>query len=1687
MHGREGEGGTPRRRGRHMLSVPPPSVVEVDSFSKDGRKISVGDCALFQAGNSPPFIGLIRWFTTDEENYLKLGVNWLYRPADVKLGKGILLEAAPNEVFYSFHKDEIPAASLLHPCKVAFLPKGIELPSGISSFVCRRVYDIANKCLWWLTDQDYINERQEEVDQLLNKTRLEMHAAVQSGGRSPKPLNGSTPTQQVKSGSDSVQNSSSSYTQQGKGKKRDRSDQGLEPVKRERSVKQEDGDSGQHRLETMIKGEIGKITDKEGGLVNAEAVDKLVHLMQLDAAEKKNDLSGRVLLADVIAATDRIDCLDRFVQLKGVRVLDDWLQEAHKGKTGDGSSPKESDKCVEEFLLTLLRALDKLPVNLQALQTCNIGKSVNNLRSHKNSEIQKKSRSLVDIWKKRVDAEMKINDAKSGSAQTVTWPNKPGFSEIHAGSNKRAGSADIATKSSITQPSACKSLPVKLIHGDAVAKPLSSPNGSLKVPSPLSASSAINLKDSQSKVAGNSGTSELPLTPIKEEKSSSSSQSQNNSQSFSSEHVKNTGSAWKEDVRSSTAGSMNNNANKTSGGTSRHRRSSNGFPGSVVSGSQKETVSTKSTTLGRSAIASDKTSHSGLTCERAVDIPLGDHANSHRLIVRLPNPGRSPARCGNSGGSFEDPSVVGSRASSPGPHEKHDHIDRKTKVRGEACRANVAADANAESWQSNEVKEGIAYPDEGDRASAAVLDEEGIQNAEEIGKMDGLRAACSSSGSGKGVLTESKSGKPYNSSLSSMHALIESCAVHYEPSASISVGDDTGMNLLASVAAGEMSNSDMASPVGSFGRNSPTNKEPFTSNKVKLRSPDDSDLQSYGQTDECADGHPEKPVENLRHSQVKDEVQHLEQAMMTGDSKDVTMSLEHKHTNNQNGQLPASGTETVKAEGPCLKPDRKPDEVTKDGVSADMLLNGLPLKDTREKGHEGDRANQPHDKWKGSANEQNSDILIDVKTKIKSSSSEENKMDDCMHEKNVEVGGCDVGNPASVKKHEKEGGEEPPSCLAIDGESKKIHIIDEGCGDAFSTSQKMQPVAVNHADDADNKAECAVTFSSSALILHSENVKESSAEKGDKTGAVNCSNPSGNECKERKSLAHSASDDCVTHGKKDGVDEKLENEATKESRPSTLTCHEEPSSVSNPVTEQRVKRPGLMVSGAEVDERDESASTAEASSLSGARHDFDLNEGFPVDDGHQADAVTSAAPGGSSSTTHLPSLSPFSITSKPSASPAPITIAAPAKGPFVPFENLLRSKGEPGWRGSAATSAFRPAEPRKVLEMPLSTSDIHPLSDASGIGKQSRFPLDIDLNVADEIVSEDVVSQTSTQETGRAVNNLNCSGQISLSGHYPVAPVRGGGLDLDLNRVDEGMENTQLPASSSRRVEVPLLPVRPSSSGFPNGEANILRDFDLNNGPVLDEVGSDPAFQRNQLVKTNLPFLPPVAAGLRMSNAELGSLSSWLPPGTSYSTGGIPSFFPERGDQQPYSMRIMGPPPPVATYSSDLYRGSVLSSSPAMSFSPAAAFPYGNFPFGSSTSFSSGPTMYNMDTSSGGGVCFPAIPQIVGPGSAVSTHYPRPHVMSLSEGTASGGSEGIRKWGRQVLDLNAGPGSMDVEGRDDRLPTVPRQQLSVAGSQAFVEEQGRIYQVAAGAGSKRKEPEGGWDAERFTYKQPTWQ
>ncbi|KAL0440869.1 UNVERIFIED_CONTAM: hypothetical protein Sradi_0025800 [Sesamum radiatum] len=623
-----------------------PRTIKFVIFLQDGRKISVGDCALFKPPqDSPPFIGLIRWLTSRKDNNLHLGVNWLYRPAELKLGKGSLLDSAPNEIFYSFHKDEIPAASVLHPCKVAFLPRGAELPTGTSSFVCRRVYDIENKCLWWLTDQDYINELQEEVDQLLYKTRSEMHGMLQPGGRSPKQVNGPNSLSQLKPGSDHVQNSGTSFPSQVKGKKRERGDHTADPVKRDRSSRTEDGDSAQYKAESSLKSDIARITEK-GGVVDLEGVERLIQLMQSDRAEKQTDLTSRLMLAGVIAATEKVECLQRFVQLRGLPVLDEWLQDIHKGKVGS--------------------------VNLHALQMCNIGRSVNHLRSNKNVEIQRKARSLVDTWKKGVEAEMISIDAKSGSTQgTSVWSSKSRLTEASYAVKTPSGS-DVAMKSSITQQSASKTNSIKSSHGENITKSASSSPGPVKPASPHTYG-----KESQPGISVG-GSPDAPIT--REDRSNSSNQSHSYSQSIS----------VKEEGRSSTAVSAI--AGKMSS-SSRNRKGS-GFP--AVNAVQKENSSSRSSFAHRST-ASDKLSQSALTSERVREGPSSEACN-HKLVVKIPNLVRSPTQ-GVSG--LEDPSIMSSRTSSPGLSDKVEQFDTIQKEKSDAYRSDI----NVDSCQSNDRKD----------------------------------------------------------------------------------------------------------------------------------------------------------------------------------------------------------------------------------------------------------------------------------------------------------------------------------------------------------------------------------------------------------------------------------------------------------------------------------------------------------------------------------------------------------------------------------------------------------------------------------------------------------------------------------------------------------------------------------------------------------------------------------------------------------------------------------------------------------------------------------------------------------------------------------------------------------------------------------------------------------------------
>ncbi|KAK7316416.1 hypothetical protein VNO77_35435 [Canavalia gladiata] len=1533
MHGC---GGEEWKQNRHMWPVPSnATTVAPDSspsefICKDGRKIRVGDCALFKPPlDSPPFIGIIRKLTFDKEESPSLGVNWLYRPADLKLAKGIVLEAAPNEVFYSFHKDETPAASLLHPCKVAFLRKGVELPSGISAFVCRRVYDIENNCLWWLTDKDYLNDRQEEVNQLLDKTKLEMHGAVPSGGRSPKPLNGPTSTQSLKSGSDNVQNSSS-FGAQGKGKKRDRGDQGSDSSKKERLFKVEDGDSGHFRPESMLKSEIAKITDK-GGLVDFEGVERLVLLMQPDSADKKIDLVGRIMLVDVIALTDRYDCLNWFVQLRGLPVLDEWLQEVHKGKIGDGNMPKENDKSVEEFLLALLRALDKLPVNLHALQTCNVGKSVNHLRTHKNSEIQRKARSLVDTWKRRVEAEMNMTDSKSGSARAVSWPAKPAASETpHVGNRRTGGSSENVAKSSAIQPAISKNSQAKLSSGEALSKSSSSP-GSTKS---MTTSAGSNAKDQNIKVLAGVTTADLPLTPIKEDRSSSSSQSQNNSISCSSEHAKTIGSC-REDAKSSTA--MSTSAGKIPGGASRTRKSSNGLHGAGVAVVQKEHTSAKNSSRNS---PSDKVSPTRVSHEKSADQPLTDQGNNQRLILRLPNTGRSPSR-GASGGSFEEPATTCSKASPPA--DKSENQDRRFKTKSDCLQSHVVSNMPNDAMDANEALIGV---DEG--KGSPTIDERCRANEDGDKVAETSKPTSSSSG------FVSRSGQTYDASLSPMNALVESCVKISEASASMSLGDD-GMNLLATVAAGEISRSGNASPLASPERKSLAADELSSGNDFKLKNASEAAVRTLAQSDAGATG--EHPLNTIDSLQFKNDSRHSAPSIsrdFSVDGEAVSSSCIEK-TGDGRTQINISITED--AEGPSLRPETKED-------ASESILPAKKETSADPGGSE-------------------------PKLKSRTSSLDDDQKVERMDEGMIENEKMLVSKAVANIEIENQVTEKPPE-------------LSSGVDNENHSADKVTAKVAENCESKDFKKESPA--SGNALMVsrdgNADDMKSVEIEPDEKRlELVPSVSDNVNECAEdnlsrKEAVGHcsgsSVLSDLPIAGKETEVPKTCEHKL--DGNQSEVAGEWQPCSV-NP-------------------------SLTAAESDTAVKLDFDLNEGFPVDDVNQGEIVRQEEPI-TSSAVHVPCPLPFPISTISGGFHASITVASAAKGPVVPPENPLRCKGELGWKGSAATSAFRPAEPRKNAEIPSNTNDI-PSVDATSI-KQGRPPLDFDLNVPDERSFEDVVSRGSLESGPHDRNTV--------------------GLDLDLNRVDETPEFGTYPMS---KLDGPSLPSKPSlSSGLSNG-GSVSRDFDLNNGPGLDEVVSEIP-PRSQQIKSTVPF-PTAIHGTRTNNAEFGNYSAWFPPGNSYSAITVPPLLSGRGEQSYVAgagaQRIMGPTG-SAPFGPEIYRGPVLSSSPAVAYQPTTPFPYQGFPFEtnfplSSNSFSGCSTAF-MDSSTVGGLCFPTMPsQPVGPGSVVSSTYPRPYVMSLPGGTSNVIPDS-RKWGSQSLDLNSGPGGTDTERRDDRLPSGLRQ------------------------------------------------
>jgi len=112
--------------------------------------------------------------TEDVHGNVMITGQWFYRPEEALKSGGGNWEAQDTRViFYSFHLDEVPAESVMHKCVIHFVPLHKQLPvrSEHPGFIVQNVYDTVEKKLWRLTDKDYEDRKQNEIDMLVEKTR----------------------------------------------------------------------------------------------------------------------------------------------------------------------------------------------------------------------------------------------------------------------------------------------------------------------------------------------------------------------------------------------------------------------------------------------------------------------------------------------------------------------------------------------------------------------------------------------------------------------------------------------------------------------------------------------------------------------------------------------------------------------------------------------------------------------------------------------------------------------------------------------------------------------------------------------------------------------------------------------------------------------------------------------------------------------------------------------------------------------------------------------------------------------------------------------------------------------------------------------------------------------------------------------------------------------------------------------------------------------------------------------------------------------------------------------------------------------------------------------------------------------------------------------------------------------------
>ncbi|WJX60293.1 hypothetical protein P8452_45519 [Trifolium repens] len=147
-----------------------------ESFEFDGNQYSLEDPVMLvpEDKEQKPYVAIIKDIIQYCSGSIMVAGQWFYRPEEAeKKGGGSWKSCDTRELFYSFHRDEVPAESVMHKCVVHFVPLNKQFPKRKQhpGFIVQKVYDTLERKLWKLTDKDFEDVKQQEIDELVQKTR----------------------------------------------------------------------------------------------------------------------------------------------------------------------------------------------------------------------------------------------------------------------------------------------------------------------------------------------------------------------------------------------------------------------------------------------------------------------------------------------------------------------------------------------------------------------------------------------------------------------------------------------------------------------------------------------------------------------------------------------------------------------------------------------------------------------------------------------------------------------------------------------------------------------------------------------------------------------------------------------------------------------------------------------------------------------------------------------------------------------------------------------------------------------------------------------------------------------------------------------------------------------------------------------------------------------------------------------------------------------------------------------------------------------------------------------------------------------------------------------------------------------------------------------------------------------------